>query len=170
MNNSALVARLETNPGAIISLVAHLSVDQARWRPAPDKWSILEVVCHLVDEEREDFRTRLDLTLHQPGAPWPGIDPPGWVSERHYQERDFAESLQAFTEEREASLRWLQTLKSPAWDNRYEHPLLDTITAGDLLVSWVAHDFLHLRQLIGLHWQQTMDEAVGYSADYAGNW
>jgi hypothetical protein len=28
---------------------------QARWKPAPEEWSILEVINYLCDEEREDF-------------------------------------------------------------------------------------------------------------------
>ena len=60
------------------------------------KWSTLEVVCHLYDEEREDFRQRLDIILHRPEAKWPPIDPVGWVSARKYNERDLAQSLAEF--------------------------------------------------------------------------
>ena len=44
----------------IQAVLAGVDAEQARWKPDADSWSILEVVCHLVDEEREDFRTRLD--------------------------------------------------------------------------------------------------------------
>ena len=46
--------------------VSSLSAQEARWKPSEGRWSALEVVCHLADEEREDFRVRLDLTLHHP--------------------------------------------------------------------------------------------------------
>ncbi|MFN2103770.1 MAG: DinB family protein, partial [Candidatus Promineifilaceae bacterium] len=120
--------------------------DQARWRPDADSWSILEVICHLLDEERKDFRVRLDITLHKPDETWPGIDPAGWMTEHNYNEQVLAASLQAFQEEREASLAWLKRLEAPDWEASYEAPW-GTMRAGDLLASWVAHDLLHMRQL-----------------------
>ncbi|MFN2164009.1 MAG: DinB family protein, partial [Candidatus Promineifilaceae bacterium] len=123
--------------------------DQARWRPDADSWSILEVICHLLDEERKDFRVRLDITLHKPDETWPGIDPAGWVTEHNYNEQVLAASLQAFQEEREASLAWLKRLEAPDWEASYEAPW-GTMRAGDLLASWVAHDLLHMRQLVEL--------------------
>ena len=63
-------------------LVSGLSLEQARWKPSLDKWSILEVVNHLYDEEREDFRQRLSLVLADPMQPWPPIDPRTWVTSR----------------------------------------------------------------------------------------
>jgi len=44
-------------------LTKDINTELAIWKPAPDKWSILEVVNHLYDEEREDFRQRLELVL-----------------------------------------------------------------------------------------------------------
>jgi len=44
------------------------------------------------------------------------------------------------------------------------------LSAGDLLASWLAHDFLHLRQLTGLHWEYVSLLAKPYSTDYAGMW
>lgn len=71
LNISSAVKQLRRNGSAIVALASAVDAEQARWRPAPDKWSILEVVIHLADEEREDFRTRLDLILHDPTQEWP---------------------------------------------------------------------------------------------------
>ena len=143
--------------------------DQARWRPDADSWSILEVICHLLDEERKDFRVRLDITLHKPDETWPGIDPAGWMTEHNYNEQVLAASLQAFQEEREASLAWLKRLEAPDWEASYEAPW-GTMRAGDLLASWVAHDLLHMRQLVELHWAFKEQQVMPYSTRYAGEW
>lgn len=76
---------------------------------SPDKWSILEVINHLHDEEREDFRQRLDLVLANPEQTWPRIDPQTWVTSRGYNERDLSSSLNNFFTERENSLSWLNS-------------------------------------------------------------
>jgi hypothetical protein len=168
MNLAYAIDRLNQNAVAIQALVT-VDETQARWRPGPDEWSILEVLSHLVDEEREDFRLRLDYTLHRPGEAWPATDPPGWVISRSYNERDPDQTLAEFLVERGASLAWLRKLDEPDWSQAYDHPSGRRITAGDLLASWVAHDGLHLRQLVEL---QRAYLAVALPGDlgYAGDW
>ena len=113
MNLDLCLTRFSHNAQAIARLVQDVSLEQARWKPSPSDWSILEVINHLYDEEREDFRQRLDLLLHQPEAEWPPIDPDGWVTARNYNERDLATSLGNFLQERQKSLDWLQGLTAP---------------------------------------------------------
>jgi hypothetical protein len=170
MNLEYFTARLSKNAETIQSLVRGVAEEQARWKPAPEEWSILEVVNHLYDEEREDFRTRLDLVLHRPDQPWPGIDPEGWAVERKYNERDLEASLKGFLTERRRSVSWLAGLSSPDWQSCRQHPKAGDLSAGDLLASWLAHDFLHIRQLAELHWEIVSLQAKPYSTDYAGAW
>jgi hypothetical protein len=80
-----IVERLGANAEVMAALVAHVDAEQAAWRPAPEAWSILEVVNHLADLEVEDFRTRLGLTLERPEEAWPPIDPVGWPVARAYR-------------------------------------------------------------------------------------
>jgi hypothetical protein len=161
--------RMAANAQRICALAQDVSEQQARWKPKADSWSILEVVNHLLDEEREDFRVRVDYTLHRPGETWPPIDPGGRVSERRYNEQDLEMSLEAFLAERKASLAWLRGLSAPNWDESHEAPW-GAIRAGDVLASWVAHDLLHMRQLVALHWDYTAAELKPYSTEYAGQW
>jgi hypothetical protein len=170
MDLERMIGRLRANAEVLAALVADVSEEQARWRPEATKWSILEVVNHLADEEVEDFRTRLDLTLHPSGRPWPAIDPQGWVTSRGYDARDLHESLQRFLAARRHSLAWLEGLAEPDWSLAYEHPEAGRITAGDLLTSWVAHDHIHIRQLNRLHREYLVSELSGHTPDYAGEW
>ena len=165
------VVRRELAQGAatIATLVAGVSPEEARRRPAPDAWSLLEVICHLHDEEREDFRPRLDVVLHRPEEAWPRIDPGGWVTARHYQDRTLAEVLAAFLGERERSLAWLASLTAPDWGREYQAPF-GRITAGDLLASWPAHDLLHTRQLVELRHARLLTQVAPHRTQYAGDW
>ncbi len=162
-----LVNQLET--GCVILSDLFIDVDdaEARWQPAPERWSMLEVLCHLWDEEKHDFRHRLSLTLRDPTQEWQPIDPEGWVRERRYNERDLAESLAGFRQERVASLAWLRDLDQPAWDRGHEHASLGVLRAGDLLASWAAHDHLHVRQISNLRIDYLKVKAAPYSTRYA---
>jgi len=124
-----------------------------------------------VDEEIRDFRRRIEITLRDPGEAWPPIDPERWAVDEAYNERSLGTSVSQFLHEREASIAWLGGLRAAVWDRAHEHPRMGTIRAGDLLSSWVAHDFIHIRQINRLH-REYLVEAVlpEYSSDYAGKW
>lgn len=169
MNLNYVIDRMGANARIFKSLVKDISAEQARWKPAPDKWSMLEVVNHLYDEEREDFRQRLELVLTDPALGWPPIAPQEWVKTRAYGERDLDESLDNFLRERQKSLAWLGGLKSPNLECRHEREA-GSLRAGDLLASWLAHDFLHVRQLTRLQWQYLTAIASPFQTDYAGPW
>ncbi|MBZ0299939.1 MAG: DinB family protein [Anaerolineae bacterium] len=170
MDAEALLDLMRHNTQRIRTLVAGTSDAQARWKPDAETWSILEVINHLDDEERLDFRVRLDHILHQPGQPWPPIDPPGWVTEHRYNERDLDDSLASFLRERQQSLDWLQSLGTPNWSRSETAPWGGTLSAGDMFAAWVAHDTLHLRQLVELHHAYVEQLAAPYHTQYAGDW
>ena len=153
-------------------LASGLSAEQARWKPDPASWSALEVVNNLYDEEREDFRVRLDILLHRQADVWPPIDPQGWVTARRYNERDLAESLGNFLAERRKSLEWLEgldALRAPDWEAAITNPF-GTMRAGDMFTAWVAHDMLHLRQLAELLYLYHRETVKPYEVEYAGEW
>jgi uncharacterized damage-inducible protein DinB len=154
----------------IAALAADIDPEQARVRPAEGAWSVVEVLAHLLDEEREDFRLRLDLTLHQPETEWPPIDPEGWVTARDYQSRDPLATLAEWRSERQRSLAWLRGLAAPDLTVARRHPAGFELRAGDLLASWVAHDLLHLRQLVELRYALVQRLTQPYDIRYAGDW
>jgi len=168
---AAAVRRLHANVSVFRAQVEGVGQEQARWKPDPAQWSILEVVAHLADEEVLDFRTRVDLTLNSPEKPWPRIDPERWVSERAYNAMDLSEALERFAGERARSVAWLGELGERDWGAAHEHPRFGPIRAGDLLGSWVAHDLIHVRQINRLH-RAWLEHAVapGFALAYAGRW
>ena len=161
--------KLQRGRDVIVALCADVEDDFWCWRPATGKWSLLEVINHLADEERDDFRKRIDLLLHHAGTAWPPIDPQGWVEQRHYNEQDPRESLSRFTEERQRSLQWLAALGPVDWQATYAHAS-GPLRAGDLLLSWTIHDDLHARQILRLHHDHALRLAAPFSAAYAGPW
>jgi hypothetical protein len=167
---AAVIARLRANADVFSALLAGVGEEQARWRPDPGKWSILEVVSHLADEEVEDFRSRVSRTLHYPREPWDPIDPQGWAVQRRYNEGRLPEVLDRFLASRSESLAWLAGVHAADWTVAHEHPRFGPIRAGDLLTSWLAHDLIHVRQLNRLHREYLVASLSSYSSDYAGSW
>lgn len=167
MNADRLFEALEGSGRAIDALMAAIPAAEARRQPAPGKWSMLEVLCHLIDEERDDFRLRVRLTLEDPSRDWPAIDPEGWARDRDYNQRDPAGMRAEFQRERAVSLAWLRGLQEPRWERTKVHPHLGALSAGDLLASWTAHDVLHLRQMAAVRLTHLEHTVAPYSTRYA---
>jgi hypothetical protein len=169
MDAERLIERLGHGARIIEPLVRGAEDAFVSWRPEAGAWSVREVIAHLLDEEREDFRVRLGLLLEDPESDWPPIDPERWATERDYASRDVAETVEAFLAERQASIAWLNALTSPDWNRAKDQPW-GSMTAGDLLGAWVAHDLLHARQLLHLHWTYAGSLAAPHRTLYAGEW
>jgi hypothetical protein len=166
----AQIDRLERFADVLPAVVAGMSPQDARWRPGDGSWSVLEIVRHLADEEVEDFRRRVQLTLRDPGAAWPPIDPEGWAVERRYNEGRLDEAVERFVAARRESVAWLRGLRGPAWSNAYEHPKLGPLRAGEVFTAWAAHDALHLRQIAKRLYQMADRDGGEYGPGYAGAW
>jgi hypothetical protein len=169
-NAERLVDRLADFPELLRAIAGGFAPDEWRARPDESSWSPVEILGHLLREEREDFRVRLRLTLEDPGAVWPGIDPEGDVARQRDIDADPAAVLGAFAAERATSVRWLRGLGAPDWSRAHEHAKFGPIRAGDLLSAWADHDLLHARQLIKRLHQRTVADGGPYSCRYAGEW
>ena len=169
MEFEALYQELQNSTEMIRALLSGVMPDEARIKPSERSWSILEVICHLYDEEREDFREHLDWILHRQNEEWHRIDPQGWVIERKYNEKDFKEMQKKFFVERTRSLEWLQGLSGANWETSHTSQF-GTMKAGDMFTSWVAHDNLHVRQLVELRRLKIENMTKPYRIEYAGDW
>jgi hypothetical protein len=169
MEFKELRAELQRNGETIQKLLDGVTPVQARRKPAPDAWSMLEVICHLYDEEREDFRQRLKIMLDGSGQEWPAINPAGWVTERNYIGQDFDAMLAKWVAERTNSLAWLDGLSGADW-SAVTTTKFGSMRAGDMLAAWVRHDILHMRQLVELKHARVLELNAPYDGGYAGDW
>lgn len=169
MKYETLFQELSYSTEMIRVLLAGISQDEAQVKPDAESWSILEVICHLYDEEREDFREHLDFILHRQDEVWHEINPDAWVSEREYNKQNFTEMQENFFSERSKSLEWLKGLSKTDWETTYTSQY-GSMKAGEMFACWIAHDNLHVRQLTELRRKWIERIAQPYDIQYAGDW
>lgn len=169
MKFETLYQELKNSTEMIRALLAGISQADAQVKPTPEAWSILEVTCHLHDEEREDFRARLQNILRGQNEEFQVINPQGWVTERKYNEQNFDEMQRSFFAERAKSLEWLQGLTNTDWEITHTDQY-GSVTAGEMLSAWIAHDNLHIRQLVELRRARIEKITQPYLIEYAGEW
>jgi hypothetical protein len=164
-----LYQELTNSTEMIKALLRGISQAESQVKPDPESWSILEVTCHLYDEEREDFREHLDFILHRQNEAYHVIDPQAWVITRKYNQQNFDGMKKMFFEERAKSLEWLKERSAADWETTYTSQY-GSMSAGEMFVSWVAHDNLHLRQLVELRRARIEEITKPYEIGYAGDW
>ena len=74
MNPSEIINQLDSNSAVFKNLLDGVPEKLIHWKPSERRWSLLEIICHLYDEEREDFRPRLAKII-QSDHNWDPIDP-----------------------------------------------------------------------------------------------
>jgi DinB superfamily len=161
------VRELARLPLVLDALLADLAEGTWSARPVANEWSPLEIVCHLRDEETEDFGARVRVIL-EGGERFTPIDPERWAIERRYREASPLEALETLRARRAASLEFLNNLAPGRLSASIKHPRLGQLSGLDLLVAWVTHDRLHLGQLAGTLARLWATRWVPLKAAYAG--
>jgi hypothetical protein len=168
MVHGYIISSLSQNSSVLKAQLQGKSREEYTFKPTPDKWCMLEVLCHLVDEEKEDFRTRVEYVLRDPNEQLPMFDPTQWPASRNYMGQDYAAKLAEYLDERAKSVAWLESLVDPQWENAYQHPKLGPLSAEMFLANWLAHDYIHIRQLNRLAFGYLQHQS-GTDLSYAGN-
>jgi hypothetical protein len=127
-------------------LIKGLSTAKLRKRPAPDKWSVNEILAHLAEAEiAGGFRMR--LILGSPGTPVAAFDQDAWVVSGHYDKRNPQRSLEQFRALRQANLELLKSLTPEQWKHHGIHAERGKETIEHIVRMFAGHDLNHLRQI-----------------------
>ncbi len=107
--------------------------------------------------------------LYPDQYPFVPIDPVDWVTSKAYMKQNYEAKVSELFHEREKSITWLKSLDAPNWKSCLVHSELGEISAGRFLENWLAHDYIHLRQIIRTkraYLSHLAEEDLGY----AGMW
>jgi hypothetical protein len=127
-------------------LVKDAPASRLRKRPAPDKWSVVEIVAHLADTEIV-VAWRVRSILGAPGTPIQAFDQDAWVATGHYASRDPRKCLEQFRALREANLALLKSLTPEQWKHHGMHAERGEETIEHIVRLMAGHVLNHLEQI-----------------------
>jgi hypothetical protein len=127
-------------------LVKGVPSAKLRKRPAPDKWSVAEIVAHLADAEIVGS-WRIRSILGAPGTPLQAYDQNAWVAAGQYAKRDPLKSVSLFRTLREANLALFKTLTPEQWQHHGMHAERGKETIEHIVRMFAGHDINHLQQI-----------------------
>lgn len=135
-----------TTPDRLARLVKGVLRAKLRKRPAPEKWSVGEILAHLADAEIVGG-WRIRLILGSNGAPIQAFDQDTWIGALHSSRRDPHEALETFRALRKANLALLKSLKPEQWENHGMHSERGRETVLHITKMFAGHDLNHIRQI-----------------------
>jgi len=139
---------LEATPGILRGLMAELTEEDARWKPAPERFSVAEVLAHLSHSEGHCYRMRLDRFMAE-SRPEFEPDHAGMYLDL-YRDADPEDAFDRFEAQRENNLEFLGKLPAGAGDRVALHKEYGEITMSQMLNEWALHDLGHIRQVAEL--------------------
>ncbi len=127
-------------------LIKDISTAKLRKRPAPDAWSVADILAHLADAEIV-IAWRLRSTLGAPGTPIQAYDQNAWLIAGHYEKRDPHKSIELHGAVREANLALLKSLSPDQWKHYGQHAERGQESIEHIVRLIAGHDINHIRQI-----------------------
>ena len=131
-------------PAKLAKLLKGISPARSRKRPAPGKWSIMEIVAHLADAELVGGY-RIRAILGAPGCQVIGFDQDVWVTALHYDKRNLGKSFAQYRALRDANLGLLKTLTPEQWKHHGVHNERGAETIDTIVRMFAGHDLNHFQ-------------------------
>jgi len=127
-------------------LVKGVPASRLRKRPAPDKWSVGEVLAHLADAEIV-IAWRIRSILGAPGTPIQAYDQDAWAAVGNYAKRDPRKSIEQFRAMREANLAFYKSLRPEQWKQSGMHAERGEESIERIARMIAGHDINHILQI-----------------------
>jgi hypothetical protein len=112
-----IIETLRQQMADTLTLLASLTEQQALHRYSPGKWSIKEVIGHLIDSERI-FAYRALRIARNDQTPLPGFEQDDYVINGGFDERQLSALTREYEHVRGASIDLFEGLNQEAWDRR----------------------------------------------------
>ncbi|HEX7338140.1 MAG TPA: DinB family protein [Gemmatimonadales bacterium] len=123
-----------------------------RFRYAPGKWSIKEVLGHLTDAERI-FAYRLLRIARSDTTPLPGFDEKAYVPPASFDSRSVRSLVEEFRALRLSTMALVENLPAEAWDRRGQASgrTISARALAYIMVGHVSHHLGVLEERYGAH-------------------
>jgi hypothetical protein len=143
----APISLLEKTPGILELLLHNIPLEVLQWKPAPDRWSIAEVLEHMVVIEKLYEQRARRIVLEES----PTLSKYEVLPEAELQKKSLRQYLEEFIPLRRAFVFYLHTIPAAAGARTGQHVEMGTINLSQMLHELANHDLGHLRQIAELY-------------------
>lgn len=139
---------IRSTPDRLKAALAGVPRKLLTWRPAPGKWSIHEIVCHMRDAERDGYLYRYRRVLAEDNPTFPDVDGDKLALERQYGRMNLREAVRDWRAARKEVLALLKKIRPEQWQRIGTHESLGPMSLEIILKRQaLGNDEAHLGQI-----------------------
>jgi hypothetical protein len=146
--HKGVIAILASTPDKLKREIASMSLQEMKTRPAPNKWSVQEVLAHLDDIEEIGMRARVAAMVETENSNLAPIDQEKRAEDMKYNRKNPLRSLAGFARQRRSNVKWLKRLKPAQLRRKGRHQQVGELSVEELVTEWAFHDLGHLKQIL----------------------
>ena len=143
---SERIERYARGPELLQAALARVPEEARKWKPAPDKWSVHEIVCHCADSE-VNASGRIRYLLAEKDPVVVGYDQDEWTRAFDYHALPLDPALRAVEGTRAHTAELIRRLPAEAWTREGRHTESGRYTAADWLRTYSEHLEKHSGQI-----------------------
>lgn len=137
---------LQSTVRTLKSLLRKGTAAKMKKRPAPDKWSIAEILAHLAESELV-FGYRVRMVLMSSGITIQAFDQNAWQRNASYLHKDPKKAFHLFETLRGNNIALLKSISREQWGQYGMHEERGKETVHRMVELFAGHDVNHLRQI-----------------------
>jgi uncharacterized damage-inducible protein DinB len=123
-----------------------LTPEQMKTVPGTGKWSIHEIIIHVVDADLM-YAGRIKRTLAEENTILLPFDQDAWAKHLYYHQTDLQTHLELFRLLRESTAQVLRNIEAADWEKKGHHPEVGELTVQQLVEALIEHVATHVRRV-----------------------
>jgi DinB superfamily len=141
-----LLERFRRGPELLASALTGAAGPEVDYKPAPEKWSVRQIMAHLSDAEIVAVE-RFRRVIAEDDAPLTGYDEKAWANKLDYNRRKPSQSLETFRRIRTENYELLKELPEETFERKGVHSERGEMTLVQLLEIYARHAEKHAEQI-----------------------
>ena len=146
MNRNELLGLYSKAYSDLIAALKEIPKEIWQYKPAPNKWSVHEILIHIADSEASSF-VRARKIICESGSAIMAYDENAWAVKLNYHDQCIEDSLELFRQLRVMTYDVIKNLPEETWQNFIIHPDNGKMTLDDWLKVYADHIPVHINQI-----------------------
>jgi len=130
----------------VVEALEGFPAEMWQFKPAPDRWSIHEIVVHLADSEANAY-VRCRRFIAEPGNAVMAYDQDAWAARLNYHQQSTEDALELFKWLRHTTFNLIRALPDAVWSNTATHPEHGSMSFERWLEIYEEHPRKHIAQM-----------------------
>lgn len=133
-------------PAQLVEALKEFPREMWQFKPAPDRWSVHEIIVHLADSEANSF-VRCRFLIAEPGKTVMPYDQDVWTEKLNYHAQSTDDAIELFKVLRRTSYHLIRDLPESAWSAKLQHPEHGDYSFDRWLEIYAKHTGGHINQM-----------------------